>query len=301
MPPARARGCYFVPRPRRRARRARGAAALPRLSGGGSPEAGQAQGRQHESPAEPFARRRLPPWRKGGAQAGRHSPPCSTRAGGRGGASETTPGRPRAREAPAARCLPGPAAARGAWTGRSPRLLLPRLGVRPLGAAPRLGPVLGALPSARSGLGGRLCPADSSGGGGGGGGGVRAPPSPWKPLTLSALPPPPSSPQTTTPPPTSPPPRSRSRTGSGGSRLHSPRRRRRRLRKRPGCAPPDPDAPGSRQPGCPPELTGGGGGGGGAWQVSAQFSLSPTTHPPSPPPAKCTAPLLSPGAMQLGL
>ncbi|XP_047401815.1 serine/arginine repetitive matrix protein 1-like isoform X2 [Sciurus carolinensis] len=70
-------------------------------------------------------------------------------------------------------------------------------------------------------------------------------PSPWKPLTLSALPPPPPSPQTTTPPPTSPPPRSRSGTGSGGSRLHSPRRRRRRrLRQRPGLCPAGPRCPG---------------------------------------------------------
>nr|KAF6296105.1 hypothetical protein mMyoMyo1_009212 [Myotis myotis] len=69
-------------------------------------------------------------------------------------------------------------------------------------------------------------------------------PSPWKPLTLSALPPPPSSPPTTTPPPTSPPPRSWSGTSSRGSRLHSRRRRWRRLRQRPGLCPAGPRCPG---------------------------------------------------------
>lgn len=128
--------------------------------------------------------------------------------------------------------------------------------------------------------------------------------------SLSALPPPPSSPQTTTPPPTPPPARSRRRTGSGGKRLHwSPRRRRRRrLRQRPGLCPAGPRCPGKPTVRLPAGAhrrrrrgSGGGGGGGGAWQVSAQFSPPPPNpRPGSPPPTKCTAPLLSPGAMQWG-
>ncbi|XP_052614155.1 translation initiation factor IF-2-like [Peromyscus californicus insignis] len=107
-------------------------------------------------------------------------------------------------------------------------------------------------------------------------------PSPWKPLTLSALPPPPSSPQTTTPPPhssTREEPEPHGLVGGWGERLHWPRRRRRRrrLRQRPGLCPAGPRCPGKPTVGLPAGAhrrrrrrrrgSGGGGGGGGAWQA----------------------------------
>nr|XP_036854909.1 serine/arginine repetitive matrix protein 3-like [Manis javanica] len=250
MPPARARGFCFVPRPRRRARRARGAAALPRLSG----VAGRAL---RAAPAPTGAEKRHASWRQllswvysrrrprwgirnysrttAGAGGAGSSLPSRPGGGGAGRVDEPlSPPPPPAAPRPAALCS---AAGRAGLRGTSLRLL----------AAPR--PALpGGLQRRRRRRRRRrprtlapVClsrrvqafkfPALSA-------------PSPWKPLTLSALPPPSSSPQTTTPPPTSPPPRSWSGTGSRGSLLRSPRRRRWRLRQRPGLCPAGPRCPG---------------------------------------------------------